>query len=198
LLHKETAPFFQVSVRSLSAAELAKIPKAKSGARLEITLKSGLPVGTIPQTIRVATNLRAMPTLDIPVEGGVVSDIRVVGGRQFFDRSKNIVTIRHPQRGWQCDKMSILVVGPHRQKVRPRVVRVTPPWMQVRIANKDQKTSVNQGRAFLYRLSITIPKNKVPQEYLTPDGKKRGEIVIETNHPDTPKIILHVQFVDQG
>jgi hypothetical protein len=200
LLHPATAPHVDVRIRSLLPEELPQVPRPKSGCRVEVTLKPGLPLGPIVQTIRVTTNLDDVPTLDIPIQGKIVSDFRVVGNPAFFDSRRQLVTVPNASRGWstsETQQMSILVSGPSRSNARLSVARVDPPSLQVSIASEEDKISVNNGRVFQYPMTITVAPNSVPEEFLRFDSNRRGVIVIATGRPDTPEVVIDVRFNNQ-
>ena len=77
----QTASYFEAKVEPIPANEL-KQPDAKGGCRLIVTVKPGLPLGPIRQTIGLKLQVGDDPeltTANMPIEGTVDSDISIVG-----------------------------------------------------------------------------------------------------------------------
>lgn len=82
----EMAEFYDASFRTLADDELDRSTEARSGIEMTVTLKSGLPLGPLAQTIRLTTNYD-LPPLEVPIVGRIVGDITVVGPNTLATRT---------------------------------------------------------------------------------------------------------------
>lgn len=191
-VHQETAAQFDVQLAPLAPAELAAKPDASCGLRGVLTLKPGLPLGPINQTIRLTTNVTEAQTFELNVTGSVVSDLSIVGPH-LFDEEHNVLrfgTVRRSQ-GAQA-ALRVLVKGPYRRDVRLRVKEVDPAdALQVTVGAAQE---INAGAVFMFPLQVEIPKNVRPVDRLGGEEGKFGRIAIATTHPDVPVVYVHVRF----
>ncbi len=68
LVEPELAEYFEFSQEPLGESEISGEPGATGGVQLNVTVKSGLPLGPIQQTIRLPLGEGRLP-LELPVEG---------------------------------------------------------------------------------------------------------------------------------
>lgn len=189
----EIAEFFTTTVQPLPAADVAEREGAVSGFEIIATIKPGLPLGTILQTVRIETNLADITRIEIPLRGTVVSDISVIAGK-LFDSTSNVFRLDVIPRG-QGKKVAaqIAVKGAERNNVRLKLKSVTPESsLKVTIGEPKE---VGTGTVVLYPLTIEIPPDSPSVSHL--GGTNRddyGKILIETNHPQTKELLLLVRF----
>ena len=80
-LAPESARFFEMQSEPIPADQLPDAD-AKSGCRVRLTLKPGLPLGMIQQTIRLDLQLgesQEKVPVEVPIEGVIDSDVSIVG-----------------------------------------------------------------------------------------------------------------------
>ena len=194
LKDRESAEQFDVSYEPLSPEQIKEEADVKSGCLVTITAKSGLPLGAFRQTILLATNLKDSPTVEIPGEGTVDSDISI-SGRGWNE--KNGVLMIGTVSGRQGAEQTLMLAcrGSYSKEVRYKVAHVTPDLLKVELG---KRTEVSQGEASLTPLTIQIPKGSPAANYLGSDQGDFGRITIETNHPQAPQLRILVRFAVEG
>ncbi len=191
---KRTAEYFDAAVEPLSAEEIEEEPDAKSGYLLRITVKPGLPLGAFRQKILIRTNLERAPQVEVPVVGSVVGDIKIVAVGGGWNDSTGTLTLGTVKSGEGATRQLILVVrGPHRRSVTFGPVRCMPEFLDVKLGErKETETSVTLP------VTIRIPKGSPAANYLGGEQGKLGEIMIEADHPQVPRLRIRVCFAIEG
>lgn len=186
----ETAPFFSLVWTPLTGDELGK--NASVGLRGTLSVKPGLPLGPLNQTIHLHTNIADADKLDLEITGAVVSDISVVGPRTFSD-SRNVLQFGTiPRAEGAKTTLRILVKGPHRQDVRLHVQEVDPA--DVLQASLGEAQQINDGAVFMYPLEVEIAPHARLVDRLGSEQTKLGRIVIGTTHPTAATVPIYVKF----
>lgn len=188
----DLAPYFSLTFQPLSADELKTEPDAKCGVVAEVTVKPGLPLGPINQTIQLTTDVPEASKFDVSVTGSVVSDIAIVGPPNFDEDRELLKLGTVAQAEGARANLQILVKGPHRRDVRLAVKETDPK--DALVVSLGKASPINDEAVFMYPLTIEIPKGAHPVDRLGSDQFKLGKIVIETTHPTSKIINLHVRF----
>lgn len=191
LLNPAGKDYFDVSLIPLTPEELLAEKGAKSGLKLLIRLKPGLPLGPMEQKIRVTTNYPEVQPFDIPVRGTMVSDISFAAAAKL-DAERNLLTLGTIEGAAGLkSEVKIAVKGPHADKVEFKVGEVFPEGiLKVTLGKPYGK------RPILVPMTIEIPPGS-PAAVHTGGQDKFGKIVLETTHPDAKQVVLHVQFIVQ-
>ncbi len=190
---KESVPYFELTSRALPEGELAE-PRAKSGCKVVLTAKPGLPLGPIRQTIRLTLAMEGSadrPTVDVPVQGTVDSDISIVGANWDADNSRLAMGLVKASVG-ETRNLLLLVRGKHRHDVTFRVAKVEPEWLKVTLGDRSDLKS---GAVSQTPLKIEVPKNAPLGSHRGNDQGKYAEILLDSTHPDVKQVRLYVQFV---
>lgn len=190
---EDTAEFFDLELEPLAPEDL-QIEGAKSGYRVRLTVKPGLRQGAIQQTIALATNLKNMPTIEIPVYGMVDSDFAIIGGRGWDSATRKVAIGRVPRETGTTRKLTIYVRGPLRDEVELKPPVVTPEDVIVTLGEPKGK---GEAKSVQYPLTIEIPKGAPVMNRLGNDQGDLGLITIETTHPDVAKLEIHLQFATE-
>ena len=185
---------FEVRFEPLSTDQIREEIGAKSGYSVEITAKSGLPLGAFRQKILLQTNLKDSPTVEIPVSGLVGSEISIVG--PGWDEETGILTLGSvkSREGIQRTLM-IRVGGPHRKEVNFELIESVPDLLEV---TPGEPRELSNGRVTLTRLTIQIPKGSRPANHLGSEQGRFGRITLKTNHPEAPELRILVRFAVEG
>lgn len=186
----ETAPFFDVSIEPASATERGSL-SARSALRVRLTVKPGLPAGTIQQALLLNTNLDGVPPATITVNGSVQGNMKV-SGRGYVPHRTNsgIIDLGFIPKGQGAErKLRVLLRGPDRDKIQLQVGSKRPESLQVTFGEprplNDAVTEVP--------VTIALPKDTPPMQYLGREGsgetamtseEKSALVVIETGHPE--------------
>jgi hypothetical protein len=199
----ETAKFFEVAIVPLTADEVAEQPEALAGVKVNVTVKPGLPLGHLEQTLHLATNIAEAPTLEIPIRGSISGDISVVGPRNLYDTERKVVTLGNvPRAAGGTFNLQLLVKGPHVKDVKFSVGEVDPADVLKVQVDMEHFVKVKQDDSVrMYPLTITVPPDSPAVSRLggtQPGQSKLGRIMIETTHPQAPQLLLYVQFAVEG
>ena len=185
---------YEAQVRPLDPADLPKDRTVyHSGHEVIVTLKPGLPLGNLQQTIRLKTDWEETPELEIPLRGTVVSDISFVGGKSFEPRN-NTVSLGLVKQG-QTAKVSLpmLLKGPHRKDVEVKVGAITPSEA-IQVTLGEPKL-INDGAVVMRMVNIEVRADSPPVNLMGgPDEKQYGKVFLETTHPEAKQIKLLVRF----
>jgi hypothetical protein len=193
-LEANTAGQFDVKVEPMKPDVLAKESGAKSGVQVVLTVKPGLPVGTFKQTIRLNTSLAGADQYSLPIRGTVVSDLAVVG-RDWNDE-QSVLTIGTVSTKEDVSRTLILIArGPFRDQVKFKVAEVWPDLLKVELPLPQ----VAAGQGLRQQpIVIRIPQGTPPANYLGTETSKSGRVLLETNHPRAPKVLIRVRFAVEG
>src|SRR5690606_17389410 len=123
-LTPDTAELFDASFLPLQPDELDKSLEATSGVEMTVKLKSGLPLGPIAQTIRLATNYD-VPALEIPIVGRIVGDITIIGPGYTSNRNSLQMGLIDRDKGKQVTLRAV-IKGNHRDDVQLTIESVEP------------------------------------------------------------------------
>jgi hypothetical protein len=186
----DRAEFFSAEFRPLTAEEVAAESGARSGVEATIHVKSGLPLGTIGQAIRLTTNLPNTVPMNVALEGRVVGDIMIVGAGAISDQNMIRLGDVTSSTGKQGDYY-LLVKGPHRKETTLKVTAVEPAAGMQAVLGEALTDNPQVTR---YPLTITIPVGAKP---VSLQGLKPGEagvIRIATTHPQIPEFVIIVRY----
>jgi hypothetical protein len=193
LMSSESAAYFDVRAEVIAADQLNE-PDAKGGSRVLATLKPGLPLGPIRQTIRLELELTGMsekPVVETRVEGIIDSDISIIGKGWNADAGKLSIGAIKSAAGAKRE-LFVLLRGPHRHGVTIKPEKIDPEWLKVTLG---EPTDLKSGTVTQIPLTIEIPAGTPPTNHLGSGQGKFAEILLETTHPDVKQIPLRVQFM---
>jgi hypothetical protein len=190
--------FFDLAVSPLSETDLKEYKEAKSGYRLTVTVKPGLPQGEFRQRIVLETNNSDKPERSVSVEGSIGSEISVAGSNWDSERELLFLGNVKSETGVR-QRLLLIVHGPYRKETHFSLAENPPSPLKVEIGEMSE---INDGKVAQTPLIIEIPKGSPRASFL---GKaKEGEedavddgaavIQITTTHPEISKIRLPVRF----
>lgn len=186
----DASPRAATSASSAATAEAP--PKPCAGYRVRVTIKPGLPQGPFRQTIRLHTNLPDIPTIEIPCEGVVTSEIAVVGAG--WDSRRGLLDLGMIRSEQGVRRTLLLVVrGRGHQSVRFRVLGIEPPTLRAEI-QEDQRKTIADGKVTQTPLLLEIPIGSPSEDRLGPSLEAMGMIELETTHPRVPRLQLYVRY----
>jgi hypothetical protein len=196
-LEAATVDKFEFACEPLSTDELTN-PDARGGCRLLLTVKPGLPLGQILQTIRVELAFggdHKNAVIELPIEGQVVSDISVVNRDWYAHLSQLRMGVVKSSQGAKR-QLLIVVRGPHRHDVSLKPIKIEPDWVRVTVGEPvelNKKGPADNGVTQI-PLTIEIPANAPPANHLGSGQGKLGEVILETNHPDVKQLPIYLHF----
>ncbi len=191
-VNEETQSFFDLTFEEVEADTLAEEENATCGIALSLLVKPGLPLGPINQTIRLETNIQEVGTLELSVTGSVVSDISIVGGREFVQKLSVLRLGTVDSKKGRQESLRILVKGPHRDNTQFEIKQVDPD--DVLEVSLSEPKSLNNGAVYMHTLTIKVPEDARLVNRLGGKQSEYGKIVLETTHPDVKTIPIYVRF----
>lgn len=192
LERQDSASNFEITSKPIPVNELDD-PKAKSGVLVTVTVKPGLPLGPVRQTIRLdlaMAGIAETSKIEIPVEGIVDADISIAG--QGWNPDLNVLKIGpiKSSQGFVRD-LFLLVRGEHRRDLTVEAGRVSPDWLKLSIG---EPVELNKGAVIKIPLRIEIPPGSPVSNHSGTVLGKYGEVVLETTHPDVKQIRMLLNF----
>jgi hypothetical protein len=185
----EISKFFDVSVEPLKPAELPN-PKAKAGVRVRVTTKPGLRLGRFDQWLAVTTNIPDAEQIKIPVVGRVVGNISIHG--RMWNEDQGVLRLGRVKssEGVQSP-LNVVIRGEGADKVTLSIASVDPPELMAKLGEpkKVKDTLIHVP------LLIELPPGTPPMARLDIDQHDEARVVLKTNHPDVPEMVLGVRFV---
>jgi hypothetical protein len=191
----DQAQCFSLESRRLEPSELAGEEHALAGCEISVTIKSGLPLGAINQTIRLDIQATDKHTLDVPVQGTVVSDLTVIGGPKFNSELNILSFGTLPRAQGATATVKILVKGAYRRETK-LTIRTVDPAEAMR-ATLGEPTEIANGAVLVYPLTVEILKDIGSVNRLGTDQGKSGHVVIDTTHPQAKLLDIRVRFATE-
>ncbi len=186
----ENSEFIELDVQPLAPEELTVEPGAKSGYRVTVRLKPGLPLGPIQQKIRVLTDQKDMPELEIPLAGRVESDVNIMG--VGWDSSRGMLHFGRINRSSGAERRVMLRLTPLvGDNLKVEVDRTVPDFLQVTI---EEPRYVEASLSLFVPITIRVPPGVGPANYFGLDEAHAGKVILKTNHPDAPEVKILVRF----
>jgi hypothetical protein len=187
-----TAKHFDVATQPLTADELKEEPTARSGILVKVTVKPGLAQGPINQ--KLILEIEGGASLSLPITGIIGSEIALVG--RGWDSDTSILHLGDVARSTGAQRQLMLVVrGPHRKEIKFKTATIRPDVLKVKLG---QPSEINEGAAVRVPLTIDIPAGSPPTNCLGSEQGRLGEIILETTHPQVPKLRILVRFAIEG
>jgi hypothetical protein len=189
-----TADRYEIVTTPIDVSVIDVDPKPIAGLKMAVTIKPGLPVGPISQTIRILAKAGTPEAVgvEMPVFGMVVSDVSVIGGSNY-SRARNMVRLGAVGSSDGANAtLRLLVKGPARDTIKLFVESIEPAVGLK--AELGDVTKTQNGLVHLYELKIEVPKGVPPMIHLGNKQGELGKIVVGTTHPDAKQVQVFVQF----
>jgi hypothetical protein len=181
--------FFTVSFAPLQADEVAKEPAARSGLKMTVATKPGLPLGSFNQTVQFTTNQNAPALISVHLIGNAVSDIHLAGPR--VDAANMIVGMGTIARGTAAKHtVYLLVKGPFRDQTQLSLASVEPAG-ELRATLGEP----NRENAKIVRYPLTIETLSTASAASRMSDGAHANIRLTSTHPDVKEIAIKVRYV---
>jgi hypothetical protein len=179
--------YLTVSFRPLTPEEIAVDPRAKSGLKMTVEVKPGLPQGDFEATVTVTTNQSDEPET-IKVLGNIASDILLMGPN--VTRERSLVSLGAiSQKGGKKQTVFLIVKGPHRDETKVEIDSVDPP---ADFSAKLGEPIRDTPKTIRYPVAIEIPPGAAP---VTHGEGNYAKINIKTTHPEIKELTIRVRYV---
>lgn len=188
----DLAEFFTVELGEIAPDELESDTEAvdpKSGRKLTITAKPGIPLGPISQTLILKTDIRDGLDVACEIFGNVISDITIIG-RGFKPARQRLIIPPVDGKAGGKTTLQILVKGENHKNIEFEMVKVLPEGV-MKVYFAEGNSTENHTRV---PLIVEFPAGTAP---VSGRGQlnKYGEIHFKTNHPVVKEVKLYVSFV---
>jgi hypothetical protein len=129
----------------------------------------------------------------VTIEGNVISDISVAGGREF-EAERNLLKMGVVKRAeGEEHTLRILVKGPERENVKFEVAEVDPDdILQVQLGEPE-----TYERLVSIPLRVRVPANAQLVNRLGSEQGEVGSIRLTSNHSVMKEFKLYISFVVQ-
>jgi hypothetical protein len=190
LLQAETKAFFDVKIVPMPPERLASEPEAKGGSLIHVSLKPGLPTAPFQQRIRVTTDFKDAPEVEIPIWGKVVSDLSITG--RSYDEETGVLALGVVESKEGAERqLLVLARGENRKDLKITLGEVVPDWLKVEVGAPRQ---ILGGNVVEFPVTLRIPKGSRPAQHLGPERENYGKVTLQTTHPAAPKLPIYVRF----
>ena len=177
------AQYFDVASEPLSAEDAKQEPKARGGVLVRVTTKPGLPAGPLKQSLVLQTNLASLPTLTLPVEGTVNSEVAVVSPGWDAETETLYLGAVDGKVGIRA-RVLLVARGPRRKELNFQVASVAPDALKVTLG---QPSEINKGAVVQTPLVVTIPPGTPPMNYFRSNKRPFGRNSLGDCHPTRPR-----------
>ncbi len=164
-------------------------PGANAGAKIVATFNPGGEIGSFAGSLKLKTNLKSAPNLEVPIFGNVRGDISIIG-KGWTEANGLLRMGPATTAAGAATRLFVAVRGGHALDTKLSVARVTPPELKATLGElkKISETIVQAP------LMVEIPSGTRPMVRAGEDQGGEGEIILATTHPDTPEVRLRVTF----
>ena len=154
-----SAAYFSLQFEPLAKDEFSE-KDATCGLLATLTVKPGLPLGPIKQTIRLRTDVEEAGTVELPITGHLVSDISIVGP-SYFKEKLNLLSFGalESSQGAKAT-LRLLIKGPHRHDVRLTLKSVDPEG--VLLVQLGEIKPLGNGVVYTVPVTIEVAKDARP------------------------------------
>jgi hypothetical protein len=193
LADKANTKYFTVAVEKLTPSELKQEKGAKSGCRLIVTVKPGLPAGPFGERIRFHLNIAGDPQLELALQGNIVGPIDV-WGPNWDDEHKMVSFGTVRSREGAKAQLFLTVRSDALKQANFRVTKVVPKTLKVTLG-KMQSIGPNVGRV---PLTIEIPPGSPPDDHLGTQIGPLAKIMLDTGLAENEQMRILVRYAVAG
>lgn len=163
---------------------------ASGAAQIELQIEPGLRMGPLDTRITMHTNVKNVPTIDLPVVGKVVGDLQMIGGASY-DATNSILNLgKVDRREGTTARLHLSVQGPERESIKLEIGEVVPKDSLIVTIGEPKE----QSSRVLYPIICTVPKDAPAASYPGTNAKNFGKVIIKTSHPNIPEFRLYVRL----
>lgn len=184
----DLAKHLTITVEDVAKADIPD-KNAEAAVRIVGVYKAPGAIGPFAGSVRVTTNLKKAPTLEIPVAGSVRGDISLFG--HGWNETSGVLHMEPmtSETGGSA-RLNITVRGEHAAETELKVAKVEPAEMKAELGQRRQMGD----RLMQQPLIVSIPAGTRPMVRGGEDQGGVAEVVLSSTHPMTPEVRLRVQF----
>jgi hypothetical protein len=175
----------------ITPVDPSKLPQAggASGVKVTATYLGGTTIGPFGGWLELTTNLKATEKLNVMVSGSVVGDIAIFGPGWIPQLGLLRMGSIQSNQGKRV-RLVLAVRGDTAQTTELQVVETDPTELKAtldeRIVISDQVVHVP--------LIVELPQGTPPMVRAGEPASTDAKIVLKSNNPKAPEILLRVQF----
>jgi hypothetical protein len=187
VVDEKLAEQVDVQIEDVPKAELPK--DAEAAARVVATFKPKGTIGPFVGSLKMKTNLKRAPSIEVPIYGSVKGDISIFG--TGWNEPSGVLRLPATASAeGSTTRLSVSIRGEHAKTTTLKVESVKPEELKVTLG--DPK--VIRDNLVQTPLIVEIPKGTRPVVMMGEDQGGEGEIVLSTTHPETSEVRLRVTF----
>lgn len=179
----------QVNV-TIEPVDKADLPKnALAAAKVIAAFKPGGSIGPFGGSLKMKTNLKQAPSIEVPIYGSVKGDITIF--HPTWNEASG--TLRLPatvSAQGSSTQLTVSIRGDHAKTTELWVAKATPDELKATLGERK----VIRDNFVQFPLTVAIPPGSRPIVMMGEDQGGEGEIVLSTTHPDTSEVRLKVLF----
>ncbi len=172
------------------ASDQIKEPHAVCGYTVRVTILPGMKFGNFHEAILFSTDPEMKTPVRLNVNGTVRKPINIFGPH-LENKSQTLTMGDVPEGVGKRMRLIMHTTGEHRKEVQLKLKESIPPDLQLEVGPSKE---LSRGSIHQTPLSVVLPPDAEVCEYPGDRPERMGRLVIETNHPDYPDIILHVKL----
>lgn len=178
----------EVTIEQVPKEELPS-KEALAAARVVAAYKPAGSVGPFTGSLKLKTNLKQAPSLEVPVYGAVKGDISIFG--KGWNESTGALRLSPTtSAAGTSTRLMLSLRGDQAQRTKLAVVSVTPEELKATLGEpKEIREDLVQ-----VPLIVEVPKGTRPMVMAGEDQGGEGEIVLSTTHPQMSEVRLKVTF----
>jgi hypothetical protein len=182
------AEHLKVSIEPVAKDQLPS-KDAEAGVRVVAEYTPSGDLGQFGGSLKLKTNLKRAPSLEVPIFGNVKGDISFTG--TGWTEATGILRMA-PTDSAHGTKSQLYAYlrGPHAATTKLSIARIDPPELKVALGDPQ---AIND-KIIKVPLTVEIPPGTRPMVRAGEDQGGEGEIVLATTHPDTKEVRLRVTF----
>jgi hypothetical protein len=180
----------QVDVK-IEPADKSTLPEnAQAAAKVVATFKPKGTIGPFGGSLKMKTNLKQAPNIEVPIYGSVKGDISIAG-TGWVEAAGMLRLPPTVSAAGSSTRLNVSVRGDHAKSTELKVASVKPEELKVSLG----EPKVIRDNFVQIPLTVDIPPGSRPIVMMGEDQGGEGEIILSTNHPQTPEVRLKVAFM---
>jgi hypothetical protein len=196
LTDKNAEENFDFEIRPLTSEDepLKADATVKSGVRVTVSGKPGLPLGPLLETLKITTNQSADNVFEVPLMGRVVGNYELkVSGGLSFDENRSLIDLGQMNvNATKTVDMNIFIRGEDADSAEISVESDDiDPSENIKVEIGEKKKI---GALVTVPLKLTVQGNGQSLSRLGPNVNDLGRITIHTTDETTPIIQLFIKF----
>jgi hypothetical protein len=190
LAEPSTEEYFDITTTPLSKDELEKA--AQSGIEVTVTIKPGLPVGSINQSLQLTTNIEEDPEVKVPISGEVTGAVTI--SHKDWDSDFNYLHVGHvKQSAGAKATVNLIMRGTDLSDLELGPLEISDPASLK--ASYGKISELKAGTVVLLPVTIEIPPGTPLVNHMGGANEaKMAAIIVPTNKPTLGRVKLSVRF----